>query len=372
MIVRTRTPELFTGIVLLLVLGLGWLTEQMGLSMALGAFLGGLLVAETEYRHQMEGDIQPFRGILIALFFVSVGMGLNLDLLLEQGPLIAGLLGALLLGKALVLFLSSRAFRLPPPVSIATALMLAEGGEFGFVLFALAGRSQVLSNQIRETAGLVLGLSMLATPGLLAVARSALRRLGPIDGLKSALAHEARELKDHVLIAGFGRVGQTLGLLLESSLIPYLALDLDQDRIAVGRNQGLPVFFGDACRRDVLRAAGAERARMVVITLDDPEAADRTVQLLRQLRPDIPVLARARDLDQCQRLISVGATDVVPEMVEGSLRLGGSLLHILGKPPDEVSELLEEFRRQTYSRLVQVSAKPPGLNQPEEAQRRLG
>jgi CPA2 family monovalent cation:H+ antiporter-2 len=354
-IVRTRTPELFTGIVLLLVLGLGWLTEQMGLSMALGAFLGGLLVAETEYRHQVEGDIQPFRGILIALFFMTVGMAIDLSLLANRGLLIVGLLSALLLVKALVLFLLGRAFQLPSAIALAVGLMLAQGGEFGFVLFAVARDNRVLSEEIGQIAALVLALSMVATPALLMASRAVLRRFEQVDGLPSPLVDTARELNDHVLIAGFGRVGQTLGLLLESSLTPYLALDLDQERVALGRRDGLPVFFGDACRLEVLRAAAVERARVVVITLDEPSAANRAVHVVRQVRPEIPILARARDLTECERLTAAGATSVVPELVEGSLQLGAVLLGTLGESAEEVTELLERFRRETYSRLTEVT-----------------
>jgi monovalent cation:H+ antiporter-2, CPA2 family len=359
-IVRTRTPELFTGLILLLVLGLSWLTDQLGLSMALGAFLGGLLVAETEYRHQIEGDIQPFRGILIALFFMTVGMAIDLSLLANHGLLVGGLLSALLLVKALVLLLLGRAFQLPTAIALAVGFMLAQGGEFGFVLFAVARDNRVLSEEIGQIAALVLGLSMLATPLLLAAARATLQRYEQMGGLQSALVAGAPELHDHVLIAGFGRVGQTLGLLLESSATPYLALDLDQERVALGRQQGLPVFFGDACRLDVLRAAAVERARVVVITLDEPAAANRAVHVVRQVRPEIPILARARDLKECERLTAAGATSVVPELVEGSLQLGAVLLGTLGESADEVTEVLEQFRREAYSRLIEVASARDG------------
>jgi len=354
-IIRTRTPELFTGTVLLLVLGLGWLTEQLGLSMALGAFLGGLLVAETEYRHQMEGDIQPFRGILIALFFMTVGMAIDLSVLANHGLPILGLLSMLLVGKALVLLILGRLFRLPLAVALAVGFMLAEGGEFGFVLFAVARANRVISEQATQIAGLVLGLSMVATPVLMVASQAMLGRFEKMGGLLSALAVGAQEANDHVLIAGFGRVGQTLGLLLESAMIPYLALDLDQERVAWGRQHSLPVFFGDACRLDVLRAAAVERARVVVITMDEPAAANRTVHVVRQVRPEIPILARARDLKECDRLTAAGATSVVPELAEGSLQLGAVLLGALGESADEVSEVLEQFRKEAYSRLAEVT-----------------
>jgi CPA2 family monovalent cation:H+ antiporter-2 len=327
----------------------------MGLSMALGAFLGGLLVAETEYRHQIEGDIQPFRGILIALFFMTVGMSIDLSLLTNRGPFILALLSLLLLGKAVVLYVLGRVFRLPSASALAVGLMLAQGGEFGFVLFAVARSSGVVSQQAGQIAALVLGLSMVVTPLLVMAGRAALQQLELTGGLQPALLDDAGELDDHVLIAGFGRVGQTLGLLLDSCAVPHLALDLDQERVALGRRQGLPVFFGDACRLDVLRAAAVARARVVVITLDEPAAANRAVHVVRQARPEVPILARARDLSECERLAAAGATRVVPELVEGSLQLGAVLLKSLGESADEVAEVLEKFRREAYSRLTEVA-----------------
>lgn len=353
---RGKTPELFTGIVLLVVLGIGWLTQQAGLSMALGAFLAGLLVAETEYRPQVEGDVQPFRGILLALFFMTVGMGIDLRLVREQWAMLLGLVSALLALKASLLTALGRLFGLPLAIAAAVGLILAEGGEFGFVLFALAREGGVLSAEAAQLGVLVIGLSMAVTPALLAAARHIARRLDhPGTGSRS-LAEETRTLRDHVVIAGFGRVGQTLALLLDSLYVPYVALDLDPDLVAAARSRGLSVFFGDAGQAEVLKAAAIERAQGAVITLDEPDTARRTVQLLRQLMPALPVLARARDVTQCDRLIAAGATAVVPEIVEGSLHLGGALLKELGESPEEVNQVLEQFRRETYAHLSELSS----------------
>ena len=276
-VARGGTPELFIGIVLLLVLGIGWLTQQAGLSMALGAFLAGLLVAETEYRPQVESDVQPFRGILLALFFMTVGMGIDAGLLWRHAPSLAGLLVGLLIGKALILAGLCRAFGLSATMGVGIGLMLAQGGEFAFVLFTLASGRGVLSAEAAQVAILIVGLSMAATPALLTAARAVFRRLQHAAGTAAALAHETRELRDHVVIAGFGRVGQTLALLLESRVIPYVALDLDAERVAEARRRALPVYFGDASRAEVLKAAGVEQASMAAITLDQPEAAARGV-----------------------------------------------------------------------------------------------
>jgi monovalent cation:H+ antiporter-2, CPA2 family len=353
-VARAGDPELFTGIALLLVLGVGGLTQLAGLSMALGAFLAGVLIAETEYRPQVEGDIQPFRGILLALFFMTVGMSIDIGLVAQRGPLLAGLLAALLVTKSGLLALGSRAFGLTWPAAASVGIMLAQGGEFGFVLFALAGEARVLTAELAQLAVLVVGLSMALTPLLMAGARALARRLPVTDHAPGETTE--RELRDHVLIAGFGRVGRTMVRLLESRYIPWVALDLDHDRVAEARRRGLPVFFGDASRADVLRAVGVEHARVAVITLDQPDAATRAVHVLHRLLPDLPILVRAQDVAQCERLAQAGATRVVPEVVEGSLQLGGSLLRRLGASPEEVEQLLEAFRRSTYSQVEDVMA----------------
>ena len=315
----------------------------------------------------MEGDIRPFRGLLLALFFMTVGMHINLGLLAERGPLLAGLLATLLVTKPGILTVVARAFGLAWPAAAAVGVMLAQGGEFGFVLFALAREREVLTTEAEQLAVLVVGLSMAVTPLLIVASRALARRLPAGEHGDGEVA--GRELRDHVLIAGFGRVGQTLALLLESRYVRYAALDLDHERVAEARRRGLPVFFGDASRVDVLRAIGIERARVAVITLDQPDSARGTVHVLRRLLPELPILVRARDIAQCEQLALAGATDAVPEIVEGSLQLGGSLLRQLGESREEVEQALDQFRRATYSRLGQIIRRPlaPGLPAPRPA-----
>lgn len=353
-VARDGTPELFTGIVLLLVLGVGWLTQQAGLSMALGAFLAGVLVAETEYRPQVEGDVQPFRGILLALFFMSVGMGVDVGMLWTRAPLLIGLTAALLVVKAGILTALARSLRFGTATAAAVGLMLAQGGEFGFVLFALAGQAGVLGADIAPLAVLVVGLSMAATPLLLAASRRVAHRLEESDA-GAALAERAGELQAHVIVAGFGRVGQTVALLLESHGTPYLALDLDAERVLDARRRTRAVFFGDASRAEVLKAAGIERAQAVVITVDEPAAASRTAHVARRVAPETPVLARARDIAQAEALGQAGATAAVPEIVEGSLQLGAAVLRQVGASRDEIDQVLAEFRRELYVRLAELS-----------------
>ncbi|HEY8197675.1 MAG TPA: NAD-binding protein, partial [Gemmatimonadales bacterium] len=283
-------------------------------------------------------------------------MGLNLELLRAQWLLLVGLLLALLAVKATILLMLSRAFGLPLAVAVAIALMLAQGSEFGFVLFTLALQAGIMSAQTAQIAMLVVGLSMAVTPALLTSSRELLRRLErPSDHPHGALVADTREMTEHVVIAGFGRVGQTLGLLLDSRFIRYLALDLDPELVAEARRHGLPVFYGDASRADVLTASGIERAQLAVSTLDDPELAIRAVHALRRLRTSMPIIVRAHDVADCERLVRAGATSAVPEIVEGSLQLGGVLLRQLGESSESVNQLLEQFRQETYARLAEIT-----------------
>ena len=358
-VARGRNPELFTGIALLLVLGIGWVTQLAGLSMALGAFLAGLLIAETEFRPQIEGDVEPFRGVLLALFFVSVGMSIDLSLLAGRWLLIAGLVLGLIALKTAVLTALALLFRLRFSTAISVGLMLAQGGEFGFILFNAALDGRVLDAETTRLAILVTGITMLLTPALIALSRAVEARLEAASDAHR-LPPSGAGMEGHVLIAGFGRVGRTLGRLLDAHDIPWLALDLDPDRVAAARAQDLPVYFGDASRADVLRAAGLTRSRAAVITLDRPDAARRAIALTRRLLPDVPILARARDLGQCDGLLSAGATRVVPELVEGSLQLGENLLRTVGASEESVEQTLASFRDGSYARLGGFTeARPP-------------
>ncbi|QQP87651.1 cation:proton antiporter [Skermanella sp. TT6] len=355
-VAAAKSPELFTGVTLLVVLSVSYLTEVAGLSMALGAFLAGLLIAETEYRHQVEGDIEPFRGILLALFFMTVGMTIDLGLVVREAPLVLSLVAALVLGKAVVLTMLCRAFGFPTAVSAQVGLSLGQGGEFAFVLFSLAMGLGVLGGQVGQLMLAVVALTMALTPFLMVAGRwigSLLSpRVGPAE--LHRLEKDARDFKGHVIIAGFGRVGQTIARLLEAQRLPYMAFDLEPSRVAEGRARGLPIYYGDASRAEVLKAAGVNRARAAVVTLDQPHAAERAVEAIRRLSPLLDIHARARDHEHQRLLRDAGANHVVPEMVEGSLRLGGLLLRSLGRSPGEVAEQLEEFRGEAYAKLTNL------------------
>jgi CPA2 family monovalent cation:H+ antiporter-2 len=340
----SRSPELFAAAALLVVLGTAWATEQAGLSMVLGAFMAGVLLAETEFRHQVEADIQPYRGVLLGLFFMTVGMNLDLGLLWRDLATVLTLLAALILIKAMLLFTVAMAFRLGADIAVHISLLLAQGGEFAFVLFGQATANGVLPPDIAQVLTLAVTASMMVTPGLAALAVPLAARL---HGNRAGLGRldEIQGIADHVIVAGFGRVGRTVSGLLADSNVPYLALDLASDRVLAARAEGLPVYFADASRHEVLNAAGAARARVLVLTLDRAGTAERTVAALRQHFPELPIYARARDHDHGDQLLRQGATMAVPETVEASLQLGATVLRALGTPRDSVEQLLESNRR---------------------------
>ncbi|MGH6953857.1 MAG: cation:proton antiporter, partial [Alphaproteobacteria bacterium] len=356
----TRNPEVFAAAVLLVVLGTGWLAAEAGMSMALGAFLAGLLLAETEYRHQVEADIQPFRGLLLGLFFVTVGMSLDVAVLADRTWLAAALLAALLLGKAVILAGLCRAFGLAWPISVRIGLALAEGGEFVFVIFGPAVAQGILATDLVRLLLVVVAISMATTPVLIELGR----RLGSIlesrrETHAGTLEEDAYELSDHVIVAGYGRVGQAVAMLLRERNVPYVALDVDPHRVAEQRARGVPIHFGDASRIEVLRAAGAARARTIVLTLDDMAMVERAVDALRLHFPTVRTVARARDMTHRARLEAAGASAVVPETIEASLQLGGITLRLSGTSPEDVEQTLSDFRRDDYARLGDIAAPGP-------------
>lgn len=356
-VAAARTPELFTGITLFLALGVSWLTGLAGLSMALGAFLAGLLISETEYRHQVEGDIEPFRGLLLALFFMTIGMEIDVRLLAENAGLVLAGLAAVVLVKTAVITGLARAFGQARGTAVFVGFSLAQGGEFAFVLFTLAMAGGALSRGVGGIALLVVALSITITPLLLRLGRAASERLrSRPTGDMGDLEGEAHDLRKHVLVLGLGRAGRTVVRVLEAHGTEYVGLDLDPDTVARDRQRGLPVFYGDGTRTEVLRAAGLARASGVVVTLDEPSAATRAVRAIRAEDRDIPVMVRARDTGQCGPLEVAGATGVVPELVEGSLQLGGRLLLALGEPRDEVDAALADLRENSYLGLIDLPA----------------
>lgn len=332
LVAASRSPELFAAMTLLLLLGTSWLTGQAGLTIGLGGFLAGAMLAETEYRHQVAADIQPFRGILLGLFFMTVGMSVDLGLLFADIALIGLLVAALIVVKLAVVFALCRGFGLRGGPSLNAGLMLAQGGEFAFLLFALAMANGILDPATGAVLFALVAVSMGLTPVLAAIgARLAARLARHPAQQPQDWGSETAELRGHVVVAGFGRVGRAVCRMLAEGNVPYVALDLDPDRVARAYAQGLPVFFGDAARPEVLRGARVGHARAAVLTMDDPVAAERAAAGLRSSFPDIPIFARARDNPHRERLETAGATGIVHETAGLSLELGGAVLKAIAE-----------------------------------------
>ena len=344
----TGNPELFMGTTFLVVLGTSFFTQVAGLSLELGAFLAGMLLAETEYRHQIEADIEPFRGLLLGVFFMSVGMGINVETLLSSFALVITALLGLIILKFVVLFFLGRFFGLRTSSAMRIGLLLAGGGEFVFVIFSPDVIKNFLAPDVADILFLVVGLSMALTP-LLGSFGKKISMMFEVAEVKADVNHEPQDLDEltgHVVIAGYGRVGQMVGDMLSEKLIPYVAIDNDMRRVTEGRLKGLPVFYGDARRLEVLRAIGTETASAAVVTVKQMSASVRTVMNMRRHFPDLPVCVRVRDQQHYEKLLNSGALLVVPETLEPSLQLASAVLKAVGTPPDETFKIVETYRKQ--------------------------
>ncbi|WP_321393105.1 monovalent cation:proton antiporter-2 (CPA2) family protein [Emcibacter sp.] len=357
LIARTRIQEVFAAAALLLVLGIAWAMEKAGLSMAMGAFIAGMLLADNEFRHQVEADVEPFRGLLLGLFFMSVGMAINPVAVMDDLGLIIGGTAALLLLKVGVIFVLARLFRLETAAAFRSSFLLSQAGEFGFILFTLADSSGALPPGLLEPLLSIIVLSMALTPLMMKLGD---RLATAVAGRGAATIEEvAQEAEKQVMIAGYGRVGETVGRLLSAVDQPWLAVDMDVEHVSRGRGNGNKIYFGDASRQEVLRAIGVYKIKLVVVTLDDPKAAEKTIQMVRRLRPGLPVITRARDLPTAENYAELGV-QVVPETLEASLQLGAISLKSLGVEDAELDELIDEFRTDNYRRLKDAVSIPAG------------
>lgn len=341
-----HSPELFMATTLLVIIGTAWATDQAGLSMASGAFLAGLLLAETEFRHQIESDIQPFKGLLLGLFFISVGMAIDFATVADRAVwVVASVLGLMLL-KAAIAGGLALAFRLPPAIALRCGLLLSQGGEFAFVIVGAAMLAGLIPPAVAQFMVIVAGLTMVATPPAAALARRLSEALAARASTRPSdpLVAGTEDLEGHVIIAGYGRVGQTVARFLDAQKVSYVALDLDPARVRVSREKGRPVHFGNACRHEVLKRVGAARAASIVITLDDFHAAGKVLEITRNAWPALRTFVRARDRAHAADLLVQGATLVVPETVESSLQLAGQVLQSVGTPRDAVNQLIDQTR----------------------------
>lgn len=352
-VARSKSSEAFIAAILFTVLATSSLTQMLGLSDTLGAFLAGVMLAETKFRHQIEADIKPFRGLLLGLFFITVGFSIDLKLAFAKIGTVVSMVSGLLLVKTCVIAAAGVAFGISAGTALRTGLLLSQGGEFAFVIFGLAMTVGVLPTDIGQLMLLVVALSMAMTPLLAELGRRISSSLESKRGLIGVRTEDAdtADAQDFVMVAGWGRVGQSVCEMLDAKLVRYMAFDMSPTRVIDARNKGLPVFFGDARRTEVLRSAGVERARAVVVTLDDPEQALDAVQNIRRDFEGVKVFCRARDSRNQKLLQAAGATAIVPELLEASLLLGGAVLLDYGTPIEEVNALIEEARAEHVSEM---------------------
>lgn len=338
-VARARSKEIFTAVTVLLVLGSAVLTEHLGLSMAMGAFIAGLLIADSPFRHEVVAEIEPFRGLLLGLFFMSMGMSLEFSQILLNPTLILGLLCALIVVKIIVLWPLALAFGLGMRSGAAVALLLAQSGEFGLVLFAYAFQAELLETGLFQQLLLVVVLSMLVTPALAYLAQ----RLASSNRRPAADQIE-EPIKAPVVLAGFGRVGRRIGEILTSAGLPYVAIDQDSSLVLRERANGHRVFFGDGRKPDVLRSLGVADASLVIVTVNDFEATESIVAALHRAHPDVTILVRGHDASQCRALRQLGAKLAISENLEASLDLAReALLHELVST-NKTETLLRRYR----------------------------
>ncbi|MCQ9377459.1 monovalent cation:proton antiporter family protein [Methyloversatilis sp. XJ19-49] len=352
-VAQRKSPELFMLNVLLVTLGMAFATEHAGLSLALGAFLAGMLISETQYRYQVEEDIKPFRDVLLGLFFVTIGMKLNLALVLSELFFVLVTVLFILIGKFVVAAAASRFFGSSPGTALRVGLWLCAGGEFGFVLMALADAANLLPDRILQIVLASLLLTLLTAPILAHYADRIVLRLVPSEWLMrsmqlTSIAAQSLATDGHAIVCGYGRNGQYLGRFLENEGISFIALDLDPERVREAAAAGETVVFGDAGKRETLIAAGLTRASIVVITFVDTEAALRVIHLVNELHAEVPVVVRTFDERDYDKLSAAGATEVVPESLESSLMLATHALVLLGIPLHRVLKRIRQFRGDRY------------------------
>ena len=339
---RTQMPEVFTASTLLVVLGTAWFVQLGGISMSLGAFLAGVLLADSEYRHEIEARVDPFKGLLLGLFFISVGMSANIRLAVGEPLLIASILLGLLAIKCVILFAIGRLARINPGSSLMLAGVLAQGGEFAFVIFSLAMQNHLLDRHLRDVLIVAITLSMALTPVLMAL----FSRLVPKKATGTVPVYDSIDEEDipRVIIVGFGRVGQIIARVLRANKIRFTAIESSIEQVEASRRFGSKIYYGDPTRGELLRAAHVDKVKLFIVATDDPEANIRTVRLVRRMYPDLKVYARARNRQHAYRLMDLGA-HVVRETFHSSLVLAEQALTELGLGAELAAQRVARFRQ---------------------------
>lgn len=361
-VASAKSTELFMLTVLFVALGSAALTEEIGLSLTLGAFLAGMMLGETEYRHQIEADIRPFQDVLLGLFFITVGMMIAPMVIYENLLLVLSITLGIMLLKALIIFgLMRFVFRKSGGVSIRSAITLGQVGEFGLVIMTLGFTYNLLPTEIGQILLSSAVLSMMAAP-LLVKFNGRLTNFISIGysverkQMESAIEQDTEYLKDHVILCGFGRVGQTTKRFLTNANFPFVALDLDISRIKEAQLAGEPVYYGDAAKADILHSCKIDKAKVIIITYHDHHVSLKTLNAIRQIRSDIPVLVRTQDDSHLQEFLDAGATEVIPDIFESSIMLSSHLLLMLGHPASQVLKETRKAREDRYSLLANFYA----------------
>lgn len=342
-IAKSKNPEIFTATALLLVMGMAILSQAIGLSMEMGAFIAGLLIADCSYRHQIRAEIQPFRGILLGLFFMSMGLSVNLDVFFGNPLFIIALTLGLLTIKAVIDIPLSLLFGLTRKQSIATALLLAQSGEFALVILAYAFNEQLLNQVLYQQLLLVVLCSMLATPAL---AKWAFAIVDKQQTENDTLDINLRQSR--IILAGFGRVGQRIGSIFEKLDLDYIAIDKSADIVNKGRRKGSPVFFGDATKPSIFKSLEMDDDSIIIITLDDFDAAEQLVVMLATHYPKAYILVRGHNAKQCQKLLTLGASEIVSENLEASLQLSRLAMNETGMDDQQFQDVLAQYRFEYY------------------------
>ena len=353
-IARTKLREIFTAAALLLVVGIAVLMTRVGLSPALGTFLAGVVLAQSEFRHELESDIEPFKGLLLGLFFIAVGASVDFHLIAANPLLIAGIVLALIVVKFLALFVIGRIFRMGLDHNLLFAFALAQGGEFAFVLFSFAVSNNVLSTEVTNPLIAAVALSMALTPLIMLINEKLIQpRFGTLEEEKRA--DDEIEEKNPVIIAGFGRVGSIIGRFLRANNLQATFLDIDADNVDLLRKLGLKVFYGDASRVDLLKAAGAEEAKLLIVAVDDPEKTIEIVETVKKNFPHLKILARANSYLDAYEIIDLGVENTYRETFDTALRMGTDALTMMGQRAFKVNRSAMTFRKHN-ERVIQEMA----------------
>jgi CPA2 family monovalent cation:H+ antiporter-2 len=351
-VARTRTDEMFVLTALLVIMLAGGFTAWFGLSMALGAFLAGMMLGESQYKHQLEADIRPFRDILMGLFFITFGMRLDLSSLVNQWYWAALSLVVLMLGKLLLIRFAAFIGRASGKDGWGAALKLCQMGEFSFVIAALAADEGILSTEQSSFLMSIGIVSMALTPWLVTHSRELVQRFSRSDGpLKQDFNETLRIKPEQAIILGFGRVGQSVSRLMKLESVPYVVIDMDPVRVQEARVAGEPVLFGDVRHKDILVTAGLSAAKLVIVTFDDHKKAIQIIHVIKQLAPEIPIVVRTRQDQYLEELYSAGASQVVPEILEGSLMLVSQVLHLSNIPMSRILKRVRTERKEHYGHM---------------------